>query len=83
VADTSGLDRTIVAEDDVNGGGEGGILVELVVMGTHVLGCTRVDNPPIHKVTEPCSAWAWRTSSRMMCKHSMTGAGGGAGMGEG
>jgi hypothetical protein len=48
---TSGLYGTVVTEDDVYGWGEWGVIVEPVTVRAHVLGCTRVNDPPVHEVT--------------------------------
>ena len=50
VTDTCGLNGTVIAKDNVNGGIEMGIMLELVLMRTHVVGGTRVDDPVVLQV---------------------------------
>jgi hypothetical protein len=45
------LYRTVVTEDNVNRGGQRGVMVEPVIVCAHVPGCTRVNDPPVHEVT--------------------------------
>jgi len=44
-ADTSGLNGAVVAEDNIHGGRKGGVVVEPIMVCTHVLQGTRVNDP--------------------------------------
>ena len=50
MTDTCGLNGTVIAKDNVNGGIEMGIMLEPVLIRTHVAGGTRVDDPVVLQV---------------------------------
>jgi len=50
VTDTSGLNGTVVAEDDIHGGGKSGVMMEPVMVCTHIARGARVDDPTSLKV---------------------------------